>query len=164
GEGQRIKNWESKTSRLVKTLRSQFALVLSGTPMENRLEELFTVASFVDASRLGPAFRFFNQHRMVDDKGRVEGYRNLDRLRETLKPMLLRRTRGTVMQDLPPRTNEIVRIRPTEEQLLLSEEHVAKAARIAAKRFITEIDLLMIQKHLLVARMACDSTYLCNKE
>ncbi len=163
-EGQRIKNWESKTSRLVKSLRSQFALVLSGTPMENRLEELFTVASFVDASRLGPAFRFFNQHRVVDDRGRVEGYRNLDKLRETLKPILLRRTRGTVMQDLPPRTNEIVRIRPTEEQLLLSNEHCAKAARIAAKRYLTEIDLLMIQKHLLAARMACNSTYLCDKE
>ncbi len=163
-EGQRIKNWESKTSQLVKTLRSQFALVLSGTPMENRLEELFTVASFVDASRLGPAYRFFNQHRIVGDKGRVEGYRNLDRLRETLKPMLLRRTRSSVMQDLPPRTNEIVRVRPTEEQLLLSEEHCKKAARIASKRYITEIDLLRIQKHLLAARMACNSTYLCDKQ
>jgi len=163
-EGQRIKNWESKTSQLVKTLRSQFALVLSGTPMENRLEELFTVASFVDSSRLGPAFRFFNQHRLVDQRGRVEGYHNLDVLRETLKPILLRRTRGSVMQDLPPRTNEIVRIRPTEEQLLLNNEHCAKAARIASKRYLTEIDLLMIQKHLACARMACDSTYLCDKE
>ncbi len=163
-EGQRIKNWESKTSQLVKTLRSQYALVLSGTPMENRLEELFTVASFVDASRLGPAFRFFNQHRIIDDRGRVQGYRNLDTLRETLKPILLRRTRGSVMQDLPPRTNEIVRIRPTEEQLLLNDEHCSKAARIASKRYITEIDLLMIQKHLTCARMACDSTYLCDKE
>ncbi len=163
-EGQRIKNWESKTSRLVKSLRSQFALVLSGTPMENRLEELYTVASFVDASRLGPAYRFFSQHRVVDDRGRVEGYRKLDVLRETLKPILLRRTRGTVMQDLPPRTNEIVRIRPTEEQLNLSNEHCSKAARIACKRYLTEIDLLMIQKHLLAARMACNSTYLCDKE
>jgi len=68
------------------------------------------------------------------------------------------------MQDLPPRTNEIVRIRPTEEQLLLNNEHCAKAARIASKRYITEIDLLMIQKHLACARMACDSTYLCDKE
>jgi len=163
-EGQRIKNWESKTSQLVKSLRSQFALVLSGTPLENRLEELFTVASFVDASRLGPAYRFFNQHRMVDDRGRVEGYRNLDVLRKTLQPILLRRTRSSVIQELPPRTNEIVRIRPTQEQLLLSDESVSKAARIAAKRYLTEIDLLMIQKHLLMARMACNSTYLCDKE
>ena len=47
--------------------------------------------------------------------------------------ILLRRTRGSVMQDLPPRTNEIVRIRPSEEQLLLNDEHCAKAARIASK-------------------------------
>ncbi len=77
-EGQRIKNWESKTSRLIKSLRSPFALVLSGTPLENRLEELYTVVSFIDDRRLGPAYRFFHRHRVVDDRGRVEGYRNLD--------------------------------------------------------------------------------------
>ncbi len=92
-EGQRIKNWESKTSRLIKTLKSTFALVLSGTPLENRLEELYTVVSFIDDRRLGPAYRFLNRHRVVDERGKVEGYRNLDQLRDKLKPILLRRTR-----------------------------------------------------------------------
>ena len=87
-EGQRIKNWESKTSRLVNSLKSSFALVLSGTPLENRLEELYTVVGFVDDRRLGPAYRFFHRHRTVDDRGRVAGYRNLDQLREALKPIL----------------------------------------------------------------------------
>ena len=45
-EAQRIKNWEAKTSRIIKGLRSKFALVLSGTPLENRLEELFSVVEF----------------------------------------------------------------------------------------------------------------------
>src|SRR5262249_60164447 len=40
-EGQRIKNWEAKTSQTTKSLRSPFALVLSGTPLENRLDDLF---------------------------------------------------------------------------------------------------------------------------
>ena len=114
-EGQRIKNWESKTSRIVKSLNSRFALVLSGTPLENRLEELYTVVSFIDDRRLGPAYRFFHRHRLVDDRGRVVGYRNLDQLRDMLKPILLRRTRSSVMQDLPERTTEIVRIPPTAE-------------------------------------------------
>ncbi len=100
-EGQRIKNWESKTSQVIKSLRSPFALVLSGTPLENRLEELYTVVGFIDDRRLGPAYRFFHRHRVVDDRGRVEGYRNLDHLRETLKPILLRRTRAGVCQELP---------------------------------------------------------------
>ncbi|MBU0617506.1 MAG: DEAD/DEAH box helicase family protein, partial [Planctomycetes bacterium] len=76
-EGQRIKNWEAKTSRVIKGLRSRFALVLSGTPLENRLDELFSVVEFIDDRRLGPAFRFLNRHRVVDEKGKVLGYKNL---------------------------------------------------------------------------------------
>lgn len=163
-EGQRIKNWESKTSRTFKSLKSRFALVLSGTPLENRLEELYTVVSFVDSQTLGPAYRFFHRHRVVDDDGRVKGYRQLDVLRESLRPILLRRTRQSVMQELPERTTEIVRIRPTQEQQTMSDANVAKAAQIAAKKFLTEMDLLMLQKHLLAARMSADSTFLCDKE
>lgn len=163
-EGQRIKNWESKTSRTFKSLKSKFALVLSGTPLENRLEELFTVVGFVDSHRLGPAYRFMNRHRVVGDDGKIKGYKNLDQLRETLKPIMLRRTRASVMQQLPERTTEVVRIRPTDEQATLSNEHVARAAQIAAKRFLTEMDLLRLQKHLLMARMAADSTYLVDKQ
>jgi SNF2-related domain/SWIM zinc finger len=72
-EGQRIKNWEAKTTQTMKSLRSPFALVLSGTPLENRLDDLFSVVEFIDDRRLGPAFRFFNRHRVTDDKGRVLG-------------------------------------------------------------------------------------------
>lgn len=163
-EGQRIKNWESKTSQLITSLRSTFALVLSGTPLENRLEELFTVVTFVDERRLGPAYRFLHRHRLVDERGRVTGYRKLDELREVLKPILLRRTRHSVMQELPERTTEIVRIRPTEEQFTFSQEYEKKAARIAAKKYITEMDLLRLQKYLLLARMSCDSTFLVDKQ
>ena len=163
-EGQRIKNWESKTSRVIKSLRSRFALVLSGTPLENRLEELYTIAGFVDDSRLGPAYRFFHRHRIVDERGKIQGYQNLDELRTALQPMMLRRTRSSVMQELPQRTTEIVRITPTAEQLDISEEYCKRAAQVAAKKYLTEMDLLRIQKYLLCARMACDSTFLVDKE
>ncbi|MBL0716040.1 MAG: DEAD/DEAH box helicase family protein, partial [Desulfosarcina sp.] len=108
-EGQRIKNWEAKTSRIVKVLKSPFALVLTGTPLENRLDDLYSVVEFIDDRRLGPAFRFFNRHRVVDERGRLLGYRNLHQLRQTLKPILLRRTRQAVIEELPPRTTEIIR-------------------------------------------------------
>ena len=58
----------------MKSLRSPFALVLSGTPLENRLDDLFSVVEFIDDRRLGPAFRFFNRHRVTDEKGKVLGY------------------------------------------------------------------------------------------
>jgi superfamily II DNA or RNA helicase len=163
-EGQRIKNWESKTAATIKALRSRFALVLSGTPLENRLDELFSVVQFVDDRRLGPGFRFFNQHRVIDERGKVLGYKNLTSLRETLKPILLRRTRESVRLDLPPRTIEFVRIAPTQEQLDIHRAHMQIVATITRKKFISEMDLLRLQRSLLMCRMAADSTFLVDKE
>ncbi len=162
-EGQRIKNWEAKTSRVIKGLHSRFALVLSGTPLENRLDELYSVVQFIDNRRLGPAFRFYNRHRIVDEKGKVLGYKNLAELRENLQPVLLRRTRQSVRQQLPPRTTEIVRITPTEEQLGLHGSHMRLVNSITKKKFLTEMDLLRLQKHLLMCRMSADSTFLVDK-
>jgi hypothetical protein len=163
-EGQRIKNWEAKTTRTVKGLRSRFALVLSGTPLENRLDELYSVVQFIDDRRLGPGFRFFNQHRMVDDKGKVLGYRNLESLRQLLKPVLLRRTRDSVRLELPERTTEIVRIPASAEQKDIHDAHMSAVARIVSKKFLTEMDLMRLRMSLLMARMSADSTFLVTKE
>ena len=163
-EGQRIKNWEAKTSRAIKALKSPYALVLSGTPLENRLEELYSVMEFIDDRRLGPDFRFHHRHRMGEESGRVVGYKNLDALRELLKPVLLRRTRAMVMKQLPPRTTEIIRIVPTEEQLGIHNANKNIVAQIVRKSFLTEMDLLRLQKALLACRMVADSTTLVNKE
>ncbi len=163
-EGQRIKNWESKTARCIKALRSPFALVLSGTPLENRLAELYSVVQFVDDRHLPPAYRFFHRYREVDERGKVIGYKNLAELRESLSGILLRRTRASVLQQLPERMTHTLRIPPTAEQKDLSDEFSATAARIAAKPYLTEMDLLRLQKALLGARMACDSTFLIDKQ
>jgi SNF2 family DNA or RNA helicase len=162
-EGQRIKNWEAKTSQVIKALKSPFAMVLSGTPLENRLDELYSVVEFIDDRRLGPAFRFYNRYRIVDEKGKVLGYKNLDELRERLKPVLLRRTRKMVMSELPPRTTEIRRIPPTGEQLDLHNAQMRIIKTIISKKYISEMDLLRLQKALLICRMAANSTFLVDK-
>ncbi len=162
-EGQRIKNWTAKTTKTIKSMHSRFALVLSGTPLENRLDDLFSIVEFVDDRRLGPSFRFFNHYRVVNEKGKLLGYKNLDRLREKLKPILLRRTRGTVMKELPPRTDEVVRIAPSQEQFDINTAQKRVISSILNKAYISEMDLLRLQKALLLCRMAADSTYLVNK-
>jgi superfamily II DNA or RNA helicase len=162
-EGQRIKNWEAKTSRVVKGLSSRFALVLSGTPLENRLDELHSVVGFVDPHRLGPQFKFQFRHQRRDDDGKLVGYKNLDDLRERLKPILLRRTRESVRLDLPARTVDIVRIAPTAEQKDLHDAHMRTVAAIVRKRYLTEMDLLRLRMALLMCRMAADSTLLVDK-
>jgi superfamily II DNA or RNA helicase len=163
-EAQRIKNWEAKTTRVVKSLRSPFALVLTGTPLENRLDDLYSVVGFIDDRRLGPAYRFLHGHRTVDDRGMVLGYKNLDQLRERLRPVLLRRTRKSVALDLPPRSTEIVRIPVTDEQKGLHHAQMQIVVSITRKSFISEMDLLRLQKALLMARMSADSTRLVDKE
>lgn len=163
-EGQRIKNWESKTSNIIRMLDSPFRLVLSGTPLENRLGELYTVTKFVDDELLGPAYQFFNQHHVVDDRGKTQGYRRLDELRRKMSGVLLRRTRAEIADQLPERTDEVVRIEGTQEQIDIQNANVARAAQIAAKKFMTEMDRLVLMSCLTNARMACDSTYLLDQE
>jgi hypothetical protein len=162
-EGQRIKNWEAKTSRVVKGLASRFALVLTGTPLENRLDDLHSVVAFVDPHRLGPSFRFLHRHQRRDASGVLTGFKNLDDLRQRLKPILLRRTRDSVRLDLPKRSVEIVRIPPTDEQKSLHDEHMRTVAQIVRKRYLTEMDLLRLRAALLMARMSADSTVLVDK-
>ena len=119
---------------------------------------------FIDDRRLGPAFRFFNRHRVVDEKGKVLGYKSLGELRKNLEPVLLRRTRASVMQELPPRTTEIIRITPTDEQLQLHGANMQIVSTIVSKKFISEMDLLRLQKALLMCRMSADSTFLVDKQ
>ena len=162
-EAQRIKNWEAKTTAVIKSLRSPYALVLTGTPLENRLDDLYSIIEFIDDRRLGPAFRFYNRHGVTDDRGRVIGYKNLSHLRKSLAPVLLRRTRSSVLQELPPRTTDVVRIPPTEEQKEINDGQMRIVSSVVRKPYINEMDLLRMQRALLMARMSANSTYLCNK-
>ena len=163
-EGQRIKNWEAKTSRVIKGLRSRFALVLSGTPLENRLDELYSVVQFIDDRRLGPGFRFFNQHRIVDEKGKVLGYKNLDELRERLQPILLRRTRDSVQAGAAA-ADDRNRPHPADRRAKANcTTRTCRSSRqIVRKKFITEMDLLRLRMALLMCRMSANSTFLVHQ-
>ncbi len=167
-EAQRIRNWATATARTVKQLKSRYAFVLTGTPLENKLEELFSVVEFIDGRRLGPAFRFLQEHRMEDEDGRLIGYRGLDRIHNQLEPILLRRTRQEVLKDLPERTDQIFRVPMTKEQAGPYSEQYEIVARIMHKwqkqGWLSEIDLRRITCCLQNMRMLCNSTFLYDKE
>ncbi len=162
-EAQRIKNWESKTTRAIKRLRSRYAIVLTGTPLENKLEELYSIVQFVDDRRLGPAFQFLSDHRVLDEQGNFVGYRNLERLREKLEPILLRRTRAEVLSQLPARTDTTVWVEMAEEQRRLYGEHQQTLARLTQKKYLTEVDRRRIMACITNLRMLCDSTWLLDQ-
>jgi SNF2 family DNA or RNA helicase len=167
-EAQRIRNWATATARTIKQLRSRYAFVLTGTPLENKLEELFSVVEFVDGRRLGPAFRFLQEHRMEDDKGHLLGYRGLDRIHEKLEPVLLRRTRQEVLKQLPPRTDQVFHVELTKEQAGPYFEQSDLLAAIMRKwerqGWLSEIDLRRITCLIQNMRMLCNSTYLFDEE
>ncbi|MBI1915376.1 MAG: DEAD/DEAH box helicase family protein, partial [Planctomycetes bacterium] len=159
-EAQRIKNWESKISQAVKKLRSPFAIVLTGTPLENKLEELYSIVSFVDDRQLGPAFQFLHDHRVLDEGGKLLGYRNLDKVREKLQPILLRRTRQEVLTQLPSRTDSTVYVEMSDAQRVPYGEQQTTLARLLQKKYLTEVDRRRILCCIANMRMLCDSTFL----
>ena len=167
-EAQRIRNWTTATARTIKQLKSRYAFVLTGTPLENKLEELFSVVEFIDGRRLGPAFRFLHEHRTEDENGRLIGYHGLDRIHDQLAPILLRRTRQEVLKDLPKRTDQILHVSLTPQQAEPYWEQNDILAALMRKwerqRWLSEIDLRRIMCCLQNMRMLCDSTFLFDKQ
>ena len=168
-EAQRIKNWNTCAARSVKQIASPYAIVLTGTPLENRLEELVSIIQFVDRHRVGPTFRFLADHQIHDaQSGRVVGYKDLDSIGKTLAPILLRRRKSQVLSQLPERLDKHLFVPMTPQQTLYHVENKEVVARIVAKwrrfRFLSEAD----QRRLMIAlqnmRMSCDSTYLLDHQ
>jgi hypothetical protein len=163
-EAQRIKNWKTATAKAIKRLESPYAVVLTGTPLENRLEELHSIVEFVDRHRLGPAFRFLSAHQTLDKDGRVVGYRDLSRIGETLKPVLLRRTQAQVLSQLPPRMEKRFFVPMTLQQGRIHDEGKEAVASMVSKwrrrGFLTEAEQRQLMAALQTMRMVCNSTFL----
>jgi superfamily II DNA or RNA helicase len=163
-EAQRIKNWGTRVARSVKSIRSPYAVVLTGTPLENRLEELISIVQFVDPHRLGPTFRLLHDHQVRDDAGKVVGYRDLNRIGETLAPVLLRRQKDQVLNQLPERIENTIFVPMTQYQRELHTENQEVVAKLVEKwrrmKFLTEADKQRLMIALQRMRMACDSSYL----
>jgi hypothetical protein len=97
-EAQRIKNWATRTALTVKRLDPPYRLVLTGTPMENRLDELASIVEWVDDLALEPKWRLAPWHTTpVDGRTEIGGARNLDTLRTRLAPCMVRRVRPVLM-------------------------------------------------------------------
>ena len=167
-EAQRIKNWNTVAARALKRIASPYAIVLTGTPLENRLEELISIVQFIDRHRLGPTWRLLHDHQQRDDAGRVVGYRNLGRIGETLAPIMLRRRKAEVLAQLPERIDNTLLVPMTPEQLAHHRENGDIVARIVNRwrrtGFLSDVDQRRLTCALQNMRMACNSTYLLDHE
>lgn len=167
-EAQRIKNWKTQTAREVKKLESSFALVLTGTPIENRLEELYSIIQFIDPFKLGPLYQFLEKHQIYDEHGKIVGYKQLHKIRILLSDIVMRRTKKDVLSQLPSRTDKHLFVPLTKQQAQIHTEYADMVARLVKKwrrfGFLDEKDRQRLMLGLNCMRMVSDSTYVLDQE
>jgi len=165
-EAQRVKNYETKTSSSIKRLLPKHTLVVTGTPIENRLIDIFSVVSVLDPYFFGPLWEFSYQHCLFDPgkENKINGYYNLQELNGRLSEILIRREKRNVLDQLPNVQQIDI---PVELSFQQAEYHTSYArgiASIISKKFLTPYDMQKMQLLLANMRMVCDSTYLIDEE
>ncbi|MEH7879337.1 DEAD/DEAH box helicase [Rhizobium laguerreae] len=167
-EAQRVKNWNTIAARALKSVDSAYAIVLSGTPLENKLEELVSIVQFVDQHRLGPTWKLLHEHQVKDEGGRVIGYTGLEKIGQTLAPIMICRRKSEVLRQLPSRTDQNLLVPMTEGQTLHHQENADVVARIVQRwhktKFLSDKDQRRLTCALQNMRMSCNSTYLLDQQ
>ena len=167
-EVQRLKNWKTQISMAARKIRSDYAVILSGTPLENKLEELYSVMEFADNFCLGPYWQFRADSIVTDDGGKVIGYQNLNKVGETARERLIRRTKKQVAIQMPKRTDQNIFVPMTKEQMDIHEEFKMNVANLVYKwrkmHFLPEKDRQRLLQFLSMMRMVCDSTYILDQK
>lgn len=166
-EAQRIKNWKTQTAQSVKKIQSEFAIVLTGTPLENKIDELHSIVEYIDRYKLGPLFRFLHHHQIQDENGKLKGYQNLREINKTLSDILLRRTKKEILDQLPGRIDKNFFVELTKEQETDHNSYYDNVCQLVNKwlrqGMLTEKDRENLLLNLNCMRMVCDSTYILNQ-
>ena len=129
-EAQAIKNESSQTARAAFELQGRFRVALSGTPVENRLEELWSIMHFVNPGLLGGRSDFRERYAAPIAIGNPEPAR---RLRAKIRPFVLRRMKRDVLPELPPRTDQVLHVELDER-----ERAVYDAVRVATRKDVAD--------------------------
>lgn len=157
-EAQAIKNATAKRSQAVFELEADFRLALSGTPIENRLSELWSILRFCNPGLLGSATRF-NERFVVP----IERERNREAqrsLRRLIAPFILRRTKSQVLEELPPRTELQLAVTPDPAEAAhyeaLRRQAVVEAEQSLADSNAGTAHLNILAQLTRLRRAACD--------
>lgn len=166
-EVQRLKNWNTQISQAARRIDSDYAIVLSGTPLENKLDELYSVMQFVDQYALGPYHRFVDNTVIAGPSGKITGYKNLNEVGQRLKGCMIRRRKADVALQLPERSDQMLYVPMTKEQQAIHDECKSTVAQLSMKwqryRFLSEKDRKRLLLTLGQMRMVCDSTFILDQ-
>jgi SNF2 family DNA or RNA helicase len=165
-EAQKIKNFETKTFSAIKRLQAKHTLVITGTPIENRLIDIFSIMSVLDPYFFGPLWEFSYRHCLFDParKDKINGYYDLQPLNAQLSDILIRREKRAVLDQLPNVQQIDIPIELSTEQAEYHGAYARGISKIIRKKFLTAYDLQKLQLLLTCMRMVCDSTYLIDDE
>lgn len=144
-EAQHIKNRGTRNARCVKMVRAEYRLILSGTPIENSLDELWSLFDFLMPGFLSSFDRFVEKYIRISGE---EHTKNLEYLRKKVAPFILRRMKSDVLQDLPP-VSEIVyhcQLSPMQKELYKS---YAESARDELVKLVKRDGFDRVQIHVL---------------
>ena len=152
-EAQAIKNHQTKRFQAVTEIPAEFRLATTGTPIENNLDELWTLFHFLNPGLLGSRDQFSKRFSNPIENG--SDPRARARLRDTVKPFILRRLKSEVLHELPPRTEITLRVEMESEEKALYES----LRRKAAERFENEKDkkdtLAVLAELMKLRRLCC---------
>ncbi len=165
-EAQAIKNPQSQTAQCAKALKAEHRLALTGTPIENRLSELWSIFDFVSPELLGQLSDF--KERYLTPIERYSDQTSLDRLRRRIRPFVLRREKEVVAKELPPKTVSQVFCdvsKPTQ-QLYRQIADVAKdhLATVMKQKGFERSTVSILTELLRLRQTACDPRLLKNTE
>lgn len=168
-EAQRIKNWKTKTSIAIKKIKTTYALVLTGTPVENKIEDLYSLMQIVNPYLLGSLHNFLSKHQIAEEgTDKVIGYKDLNDVGVLLQDVMLRRTKAEVLKDLPKRMDKNLFVPLTAEQLALHTEYADCVAKLVHKwkrmHFLNEEDRQKLLMFLNMMRMVSNTTYIIDQE
>lgn len=166
-EAQRIKNWPTKTAKTIKRLQSPYAFVLTGTPLENRVQELYSLCEFVDPHLFGTLDRFNREFMKVAEDGRTLVPRDLPGLHRRVSGVMLRRRKSDVADNLPAREEKHYKVGMTDEQQARYADYEYQLSLLMNRirnRRPTKEELDRIQMLLACMRMVCDTPYILDEE
>jgi superfamily II DNA or RNA helicase len=153
-EAQAIKNPAAIRTKAVAELRADFRLALTGTPIENRLAELYSLFSILAPGLLGPWDSFRTRFALPIEK-HADGIR-LAQLRDLVRPFLLRRTKALVARELPPRTEIVRPVELGDEERALYEAQRQRAIEmLSAKRKENDFRFALLAELTRLRRLVC---------
>ena len=155
-EAQHIKNRGSRNAQGAKMLRARHRLILTGTPLENSVLDLWSLFDFLAPGYLGSAADFRERYELPLTRG--EAPRELARLRARVRPFFLRRTKEQVLPELPPKLEHATLCELTDEQRAVYQAVLAQGRRDVfdhAGKQGAGRDRLMMLTTLLRLRQVC---------